>query len=656
MESGTKRLKEKIKERLPVTGPQAASAYELLRWYCYHTNTHGCRRIVVSKGRLRRAAWAILTFSTVAIIFWQCALLIASYYTASVTIIVQFQEITFPAITICNMNPYRYNATRHLLKKLDQETQTAIRELYQFTNGPNSSRARDQSQPIRGSPSEGQNDALFRNIPLLHIELMDQEYSIVSDLITKRRHRVNGTIKTQSFGSINTQNRAKLVGFKLCDRNQDKNSTCIIYTFNSGITAIQEWYRLHYINIMAQVPQQTKLQMGYSANDLMLTCLFDGLPCDSRNFSLMHHPLHGNCFTFNGGENGHVLRTTTGGSENGLKVTLHLAEDEYNPYLVTSMGAKISIHDQNEQPFIEDVGIEIQTATETSMGLDMTVSQRLSSPYSDCTPDGLDVPVTNLYNKTYSLQMCLHSCFQMEMVQSCGCAHYENPLPAGEEYCNYKKYPGWISCYYRLHDKFIQEQLVCQKVCRPACHSKEWTMTISLAQWPSSPSEERILRLLSWENGLHGNRTLTKNELANLGIFYKDLNLRNISETPANNVVTLLSNFGGQLGLWMSCSVVCIIEIVEVFFIDMFLIAARKGVQTVRRWWRKEEEQQLPPTASNTAHGSPFYISDEDPPTFNSALQLPRQPVPDTLPPTYQTLRIRSGFIQDTSTIESCSY
>ncbi|XP_067912156.1 amiloride-sensitive sodium channel subunit gamma-like [Heterodontus francisci] len=651
MESGTKRLKEKIKEKLPVTGPQAATASELVRWYCYHTNTHGCRRIVVSRGRLRRAAWVILTFGTVGIIFWQCALLITSYYTTSVTITVQFQEITFPAVTICNMNPYRYNATRHLFEKLDQATLIAIKELYHFTNGPNSSQARALPDIV----TKGQDDVMFQNIPLLQIELIDQEYSVVSDLITRRRHRVKGMVKTQSFGSVNTHNRAKLVGFKLCDKNDDKNSTCIIYTFNSGITAIQEWYRLHYLNIMAKVPHQTKLQMGYSADDLIFTCLFDGLPCDSRNFSLMHHPLHGNCFTFNGGENRSVLRTISGGSENGLKLTLHLDENEYNPYLVTSMGAKIVIHDQNEQPFVEDVGIEIQTATETAMGLDMTVLKRLSSPYSDCTVDGLDVPVTNLYNKTYSLQMCLHSCFQMEMVRSCGCAHYEKPLPAEAEYCDYTKYPGWISCYYRLRNQFIQEQLVCQKTCRPACHSKEWTMTISVAQWPSSPSEEWILRLLSWEKGLHGNRTLRKNELANLGIFYKDLNLRSISETAANNVVTLLSNFGGQLGLWMSCSVVCIIEIVEVLFIDMFLIAMRKGVQTIRKWWQKEQEE-LPTTTSNAARETPFYISDEDPPTFNSALQLPRPPVQDRLPPTYETVRIRSGFNPDTSTMESCSH
>lgn len=36
-----------------------------------------------------------------------------------------------------------------------------------------------------------------------------------------------------------------------------------------------------------------------------------------RNFTSFHHPLHGNCYTFNSGQGGKILTTSTGGSENG---------------------------------------------------------------------------------------------------------------------------------------------------------------------------------------------------------------------------------------------------------------------------------------------------------------------------------------------------
>lgn len=53
----------------------------------------------------------------------------------------------------------------------------------------------------------------------------------------------------------------------------------------------------------------------------------------------------------------------------GLQVVLYIDEADYNPFLVTSTGAKIIVHDQDEYPFIEDIGTEIETAAATSIGM-----------------------------------------------------------------------------------------------------------------------------------------------------------------------------------------------------------------------------------------------------------------------------------------------
>lgn len=102
-----KKITARLKRTLPVRGPQAPTLSELMRWYCLNTNTHGCRRIVVSRGRLRRLLWILLTLSAVALILWQCAELLMNYYSASVSVTVQFQKLPFPAVTICNINPYK---------------------------------------------------------------------------------------------------------------------------------------------------------------------------------------------------------------------------------------------------------------------------------------------------------------------------------------------------------------------------------------------------------------------------------------------------------------------------------------------------------------------------------------------------------------------
>ncbi|XP_054849497.1 amiloride-sensitive sodium channel subunit gamma [Eublepharis macularius] len=638
------KIKAKLKKTLPVTGPQAPTLRELMRWYCMNTNTHGCRRIVVSRGRLRRALWILLTLTAVGLILWYCAQLILNYYAASVSVTVRFHKLPFPAVTICNINPYKYSAIKGHLAELDKQTMAALESLYDFSGGPQA-RARREAGPAE---SLGENKYLQR-FPLMKVENLQQRTAV--DLTTGHRRRIAGKVVVPE-GSSMVKNPKDVVGFQLCDSSD--NRSCVLYTFSSGVNAIQEWYKLHYMNIMAQMDTEEKRRMSYSAEELLLSCSFDGVSCDARNFTSFDHPLHGNCYTFNSKKD-ETLNTSTGGSEYGLQVILYIEEAEYNPFLVTSTGAKIVVHDQDEYPFIEDIGTEIETATATSIGMHFTTSTRLSKPYSNCTKNGEDIPVENLYNKSYSLQICLHSCFQKLMVERCGCAHYAQPLPRNAEFCNYKKYPNWMYCYYKLHQDFVKEKLGCQQICKEACSLKEWTLTTSLAQWPSTVSEGWLLRALTWNRGKDSRAVLNKTDLANLVVFYKDLNERLIEENPANSIVILLSNFGGQLGLWMSCSVVCVIEIIEVFFIDTSSIILRRRWQKAKKWWQGQRggpglkpgacPEDGPP--GSQGHDNPTCTTDDDLPTFNTALRLPLprdSQVPRTPPPTYSTLHLDSTF------------
>ncbi|XP_068100551.1 amiloride-sensitive sodium channel subunit gamma [Hyperolius riggenbachi] len=630
-----KKITQKIKKNLPVTGPQAPTLYELMQWYCLTTNTHGCRRIVVSRGRLRKWIWIVLTLMAVALIFWQCALLLMSYYTVSVSITVNFQKLTFPAVTVCNMNPYKYSVIKEYLTGLDSDANHVLKEIYNYQN-PTVRRRRDL-ETQEAIPEDSLK--FLDKIKLFLIEDIKGERIVAKDIATRKSSRMNARVVNRNAekAAVNT------VGYKLCDPNN--SSDCTMVTFSSAINAIQEWYRLHYMNILATIPMEKKIEMGYSADDLFVNCLYDGKSCDARNFTLFYHPLYGNCYTFNDAQRSELLESSMGGSEAGLKLLIHIDEDEYNPFLVTAAGAKIIIHDQNDFPFIEESGTELETATQTSIGMQLTESTKLSDPYSDCTIDGSDVSVPNLYNKKYTYQICLYSCFQLEMVKTCGCGHYDQPLPDGAKYCNYNEFPSWIYCYFKLHKRFIQEELGCQHTCRESCSFKEWTYTRSMATWPSLRSEKWILRVLSWEIGSKLQKNLTKYDLANLDIFYQDLNLRTIDESPATNIPNLLSNFGGQLGLWMSCSIVCVVEIIEIFLVDSFWVVLRQKWQKFVKWWKTKKEKRSGQTSDQPApevvgHDNPC-LTEEDPPTFNSALQLPQAQhcqVPRTPPPLYRTL------------------
>ncbi|KAM7329275.1 hypothetical protein ACRRTK_010888 [Alexandromys fortis] len=669
------KIKAKIKKNLPVRGPQAPTIKDLMHWYCLNTNTHGCRRIVVSRGRLRRLLWILFTLTAVALIIWQCALLVFSFYTVSVSIKVHFQKLDFPAVTICNINPYKYSAVSDLLTDLDRETKQALQSLYGVKDFPEDTTQKRREARSVQSTWEGPPPRFLNLIPLLVFN--ENKKRKAMDFFTGRKRKISGKIIHKASNVIHVHESKKLVGFQLetfqaqsdenawnvpwllsralvakCFKDEpfqplakcwcsNDTSDCATYTFSSGINAIQEWYKLHYMNIMAQVPLEKKINMSYSAEELLVTCFFDGMSCDARNFTLFHHPMYGNCYTFNNRENATILSTSMGGSEYGLQVILYINEDEYNPFLVSSTGAKVLIHQQNEYPFIEDVGTEIETAMSTSIGMHLegiddcvllqlqTESFKLSEPYSQCTEDGSDVPITNIYNAAYSLQT--------KMVEKCGCAQYSQPLPPAANYCNYQQHPNWMYCYYQLYQAFVREELGCQSVCKQACSFKEWTLTTSLAQWPSEASEKWLLNVLTWDRGQQINKKLNKTDLAKLLIFYKDLNQRSIMESPANS-----------LGLWMSCSVVCVIEIIEVFFIDFFSIIARHQWQKAKDWWARRRAPPSPEThSSHQGQDNPALDTDDDLPTFTSAMRLPpapEAPVPGTPPPRYNTLRLDSAF------------
>ena len=58
-----------------------------------------------------------------------------------------------------------------------------------------------------------------------------------------------------------------------------------------------------------------------------------------------------------------------------------------------------------------------------------------------------------------------------------------------------------------------------------------------------------------------------KDNLLLLDVFYEDLNFLTNSETKADTVPSLVSDLGGQLGLWLGCSILTIVEIIYCCFV-----------------------------------------------------------------------------------------
>ncbi|NXE66256.1 SCNNB protein, partial [Calcarius ornatus] len=596
---------------------------ELLVWYCDNTNTHGPKRII-KEGPKKKLIWFFLTLLFASLVFWQWGILINTYLSYNVTssLSIGFKTMKFPAVTICNANPFKYSEVKPLLKELDRLIEAALERILQPTPGNSTENV---SLPL--------DLELWNQIPLVLIDEHDKDNPIILDIFDTNQTAVDNETATDSRA-----NKKYKLAVKLCSHQGSEN--CTYRNFSSAAQAVTEWYILQSTSILSKVPLHERIRMGYQAEDMILACLYGAEPCNYKNFTQIYHPDHGNCYIFNWGMDEEALNSSNPGAEFGLKLILDISQQDYIPYLSSAAGARLMLHQQKSFPFLKDQGIYAMAGTETSIGVLVDELERMGYPYSDCTVNGSDVPVKNLYsqyNTSYSIQACLRSCFQNHMVEICGCGHYMFPLPEGVNYCNNEDNPGWAYCYSSLRASIKQRQ-ICIDSCKETCNDTQYKMTISMADWPSEASEDWIFHILSYERDMSTNVTLDRNGIIKLNIYFQEYNYRTISESAATTIVWLLSSLGGQFGFWMGGSVLCLIEFGEIIIDSLWItiinvIGWCKGLKQRRARARYPD---APPTVSELVEAHTNLGFQPEP---GRAPALP--PEPGTPPPNYDSLRVQ---------------
>ncbi|XP_073504261.1 epithelial sodium channel subunit beta isoform X2 [Phyllobates terribilis] len=599
---------------------------ELLVWFCNNTNTHGPKRIIC-EGPKKRVMWFILTLFFASLVFWQWGLVIQTYlsYGVSVSLSIGFNTMVFPAVTFCNANPFKYSRVKPYLNDLDELVDTALDRIQYFSQG-------DFAVPTPSNENGTLDPSLWNHMPIVIINENDPDNPVVYNIFDSNTDYsdIIATKENQTFYA----ERFK-VAIQLCTNN---GTQCEYRNFTSGIQAIREWYLLQFSSIFSRIDKNEKIEMGYKAEDMILTCMFGGEACSYRNFTQIYDQDYGNCYIFNWGQEGQdLLASANPGADFGLKLVLDIDQEEYIPFLQSTAAARLILHQQRSFPFLKDLGIYAMPGTETSIAVLVDQTQHLEAPYSSCTVDGSDIPVANLYekyNSSYSIQSCLRSCFQEGMVNMCNCAHYLYPLPDSAHYCNNKDDPDWVSCYYQMKDS-VMERERCINLCQQPCNDSNYKMTISMADWPSAAAEDWIFHVLSYEKDGSQQIAVNRNGIIRVNIYFQEFNYRSVSESETTNVVWLLSNLGGQFGFWMGGSVLCIIEFGEII-IDCIWITLLK----LHAWNKSRKEKKRRPEYSDPPPTVSELVEAYANPGFQHEDVVP-MPIPGTPPPKYDSLRVQ---------------
>ncbi|KAG5202445.1 hypothetical protein MJG53_011226 [Ovis ammon polii x Ovis aries] len=501
---------------------------ELVTFFCTNSTIHGTIRLVCSsQNRLKTASWGLLLAGALGVLYWQFALLFEQYwrYPVIMTVSVHSERKLFPSVTLCDMNPHRPHLARHHLRILDDFARENIYSLYRF----NFSDSRD----ALGAEVPGPEPAF----------------------------QLDRRIHLQRLRPLDGQNR---VGFKLCN---STGGDCVQRAYSSGVVAAREWYRFHYINILALLPAAHEDSHG---SHFVFSCRYDDRDCHARHFQTSHHPTYGSCYTFNG-----VWAAQRPGVTHRISLVLRAEQQDHLPLLSTKAGIKVMIHPQDHTPFLEHQGFSIRPGTETTIDIREDEVHRLGSPYGQCMDSTGNMDVQLLYNTSYTRQHL--------MVETCSCGYFFYPLPVGAEYCSYMRHPAWGHCFHRLYQKLKTHQLPCTTRCPRPCR-------ISLAK---------------------------------VNIFYQELNYRTVDETPVYSVPQLLSAMGSLWSLWFGSSVLSVVEVLELLLDTMAL-----ALLLCCRWLRGSQGQpraatRVPPPSQRPASG-PVAAGTTSNALGPSCLHLPR--------------------------------
>ena len=337
----------------------------------------------------------------------------------------------------------------------------------------------------------------------------------------------------------------------------------------------------------------------HRANETIISCRFLGQECDWRDFLPTLTP-SGVCYTFNDGKQAPVMKINGTGIRFALSLIVSIQQDEYNAALNHDAGIKISVHPQNEPPQPDELGIAIPPGKSAFIGLKQRNIQDKSS-----TRKCRDASATTSFNFLegkfpYSVSACQNDCLRSNIARKCRC------LGSGTLTTSYSTKPQ----FRRLGNCTI-EDTCCQLVeiyrhdacdCPVACSKTQYTIGTSYSAFPANYAASDLARSVNAQLNTNINASIFQENYLGVNIYFETLTREEQVTRNAYDIVALLSDIGGQLGLFLGASVISVFELLTWLFdevkdrccgiserklIDKVKSSLAKGVH--RRKWGKIE-------------------------------------------------------------------
>ena len=212
----------------------------------------------------------------------------------------------------------------------------------------------------------------------------------------------------------------------------------------------------------------------------------------------------------------------------------------------TGSGVKVVVHDIQVPPRMNERGISLSPGTEAFISIEKNVIRSLSKPYSDvdCVQDVSDYRYkAGTPFDTYSYEGCMVDCLLENTVVACNCTLTFNDTRS----CTLSDF------YFCMPDGFQETAQICT-YCRDPCEVTRFSTELTSLRLPG-PNTHNILPGYTQE--------YTQNNMIYLHVFYPSLHYTVTEQVEAFTFDELISNLGGQLGLFLGASLMTMVELLE---------------------------------------------------------------------------------------------
>ncbi|NP_001171936.1 amiloride sensitive cation channel-like protein [Saccoglossus kowalevskii] len=285
--------------------------------------------------------------------------------------------------------------------------------------------------------------------------------------------------------------------------------------------------------------------IGWQLNDFTLPlCQWRGHKCFPQNFTHTFTRF-GNCYTFNGGDE--YIDQRIPGAGHGLSVVLNIQQSEYTESLYGNIeaGIKFLVHPKEEPPQIGSQGYALHPGTRAFADIRQVRYISLEPPWGQCDNNAaLD------YFTSYSLSGCSLEYLKSLIYKDCGC----RPLfiPGNEPVCSLNQSS---TCVQQISAEWASNAP--ELPCTVPCNYTLYPTSLSYTTFPSTNVAEQfeILLDITLED--------MRENYVYLDVYYSQIQYEQYKQTKAMTSSALLSDVGGQFGLFIGISVITFVEIIE---------------------------------------------------------------------------------------------